>query len=216
MGDEEELLAHYLSNNRSFDHFQAGAMVLVEEGCWKTLIETSHYKEKKAADELSYKWDRLMETIYSTGSPLYEKVAREFARANRLERRFLVEAFMDAQKKACQIPMDSFRRIVGTSGATYLFLFEDDTSPHTSRLERLKLMCEMVRGLYPIFPKVLGIATDQHFCDTSHVDFCLFEQVEWTEEDDKRIKAMQERTGFQTNVTRSERTIRDFPNSARD
>ncbi|GAI57638.1 unnamed protein product, partial [marine sediment metagenome] len=96
LGGEEELLAFYLINNRSFKRFEKADHITIEEGSWKHLQKKPEYKEKKKADKISYYWDGIINRIHEGSSNEYKKVARELARHNRVQRRFLSKTFFEA------------------------------------------------------------------------------------------------------------------------
>ena len=84
---------------------------------------------------MSYIWDSIINRAHE-GSIEYEKVARELARPDRFERRYLSKAYVDAQIRAeSNTKYDAFRRTIAGSGVTYCFVFGDD--PNWAR-ENLK------------------------------------------------------------------------------
>jgi hypothetical protein len=60
IGGEEELLAYYLSNNRSFDKWENANTIVVDEGCWERFRNGEVYKAKKQADRVSHFWDGIL------------------------------------------------------------------------------------------------------------------------------------------------------------
>ena len=85
-GGEQELLAYYLMNQRSFGQLVKANVLLIEEGLWSELQKKPEYVAKKNEDKISYLWDEIINRAHS-GGDAYELVARELARRNRFERR---------------------------------------------------------------------------------------------------------------------------------
>ena len=99
LGGEEEMLAYYLINNRSFGELNESNHVLIQDGLLKDLQGRPEYKAKKQADEISYGWDNIIDRAHE-GSVEYERVARELARPNRFHRRYLSKIFIEAHMRA--------------------------------------------------------------------------------------------------------------------
>jgi hypothetical protein len=77
----------------------------------------------KEADEVSYGWDSIIDRLHESGSQRYERVARELARHNRFERRYLGKSFFDAHVRAHESDKPIFKRVMPLDGVTYCFLF---------------------------------------------------------------------------------------------
>jgi len=196
IGGEEELLASYLMNNRSFAKFEEADLIMIEEGFWKDLQSKPEYKAKKKADEISYTWDSIINRAHE-GSSEYEVIARELARPNRFHRRYLSKVYYDAHVQAHNDDThDLFRRILSGDGTTYCFLFGVDPEPRERRKVMLQAICLIARGVYPQNKKVLGIATEKKIRPTCSYDFCLMDIPEWTEENQKYIEQLQKDTGI--------------------
>jgi hypothetical protein len=175
-GGEEDLLAYYLLNGRSFSSLSEANTIFLEEGFWKETQQRSDFQAKKQADEISYEWDRLINLAHGTKSTEYELVAREMARTSRFGRRLLAKSFIDAhglaqdQREGLQ-----FRRVIPAEGITYCFLF-DDRPNRQHRATILKHLAFIARGKYPTNKKVLGIATERtiQLGHRSSYDFLLW------------------------------------------
>jgi len=195
-GGEEELLALYLGNNRSFESLNEATMVLIDEGSWEKFHNSPEYKEKQKQDKISYGWDGIINRVHEA-SPGYEVVARELARPNRFERRVLSKSYYDAYVLADNDEIHNlFRRTSDLNGVTYCFLFADDTKPRDYRKDMLKWMCYIARGKFKSNRKVIGIATEKKASPTLSYDFVLFDIPEWTEQNQKEIEKMQQKTGI--------------------
>ncbi len=197
IGGEQELLAVYVMNDRSFSRFDKSDHVLITEGSWEHLQNKSEYKAKKKADRISYGWDSMIDRAHDTPSEEYERVARELARPNRFERRYLSKAFLDAHIRAHKDNTHNlFRRITLGEGITYCFLFQDDLD---QRKAMLAAICWIGRGKYPQNKKVLGIATEMKIRPISSYAFCLLDMPTWTRENQENTERLQKETGIFVN-----------------
>jgi len=119
-------------------------------------------------------------------------VARELARPNRVQRRLLSKAFLDARVEAHNgITHNSYRRIVVSDDATYCFLLQDDPEPRERRKEHLGTICFIARGKNIKNKKVIGIATEKKNKPTCSYDFCLMYVPKWTNELQKQSENIQ-------------------------
>jgi len=199
LGGEEELLAVYLGNNRSFDKLNKATHVMIDQGSWEHFQNSPEYIEKKKQDEISYGWDSIINRIHEA-SPEYEKVARELAHPNRFERRVLSKDYLEAYTIAdADKEHPLFRRTFSQNGVTYCFLFADDSRPRDYRKGMLKSMCFVARGVYRENQKVIGIATEKKASPTCSYDFALLNIPEWTKENQKEMERIQHETGILLN-----------------
>lgn len=196
MSQENELLAFYLMNERSFEKFKEANLVVIEEGIWEELQKRPEYVAKKKEDYISYGWDEIINSAH-TGGEQYEKVARELARTNRFERRVLSKAFFDAHVKAHrENKRNHFRRIIKAKGVTYCFVFLDDPEPRNRRKNLLGTICFIARGLFQENKLVIGIATEMKIRRFRSLDFCLLDIPEWGIEQQKEMERLQKETGI--------------------
>jgi len=194
VGGEKELLAFYLFNNRSFDRFDNADHITIEEGSWEYLQNKPEYLAKKKEDKISYLWDGIISRAHESSSKEYELVARELARPNRVQRRLLSKAFLDARLKAHNDNTHNlFRRIVVSDDATYCFLLQDDPEPRQRRKEHLGTICFIARGKNKKNKKVIGIATEKKNNPTCSYDFYLMYIPEWTDELQKQAENIQKK-----------------------
>lgn len=212
LGGEEELLAYYLERGRTFESFNKPEHTMIQGGLWESLQNNPDYRAKKKADEISYGWDSIINRVHE-GSEKYELVAREIARPNRFQRRYLSKTFFDAHVRAHNDNNhDLFRRIMPGEGTTYCFLFQDDPEPREKRKVMLEAICFIARGKYQENKKVLGIATEKKFNPTCSYDFCFFDMPNWTEENQKNMERFQKSTGIFLNPVVIRTQEDEYPN----
>lgn len=169
--------------------------------------------KKKKADRISYSWDSIINRAH-TGSSKYEVVARELARPNRFERRYLSKVFMEAHVMAHEDKSgaDLFRRIMPSEGVTYCFLFMDDfEEPRNRRQAMLASIGYFARGKFPQNKKVIGIATEKKLRPVSSYDFVLVDVPVWTDEDQKKVDQLQKETGMFINPVMGEAHEDEYP-----
>lgn len=195
LGGEEELLASYLLNDRSFGWLKEPNTVMIAGGTWQEFISRVEYKEKKDADKIGYGWDSIIDRLHESGDALYERVARELARHTRFERRFLAKSFFDAHVVAHEGTKPIFRRLLASDEITYGFLFVDKNKSRDMRRKILEIFCFVARGMHAKGPKVIGIATEKQIEAEDSYDVLLLNVSEWTAEHQRRMEEMQARTG---------------------
>lgn len=214
LGGEQELLALYLMNNRSFEKLEKATHIMIDEGSWEHLQNMEEYKAKKKEDEISYGWDSMINIIHKT-SPEYEKVARELARPNRFKRRYLSKVYLGAHMKAHNDNKhDLLRRVLPMDDVTYCFLFQD--GPRERRIAMLSAICQIARVKSPENKKVIGIATEKKIRPRCSYDFCLVNIPELTEEYQKYINELQKDTGILTNPIFGYTHEEEYPKLAKD
>jgi len=213
-GGEEELLANYLMNKRSFDFLDGYNFVVIEDGSWGKFENAPENIARKEADKISYGWDSIIERAHE-GSLKYELVARELARPNRFERRCLGKCFYDAHVKAnnhCGQSGDAiFRRLQAGNDATYCYFFVGDDVPRDKRIPYLEIMCRIARGKVLKNTKVIGIATEGTFRRKCAYDFCLLIQETWTDEDQQWMESAQQKMGIFTSELELSEVEHEFP-----
>jgi len=198
-GEEQELLALYLQNNRSFDWIKEDMIVL--EGLWENFQKSEEYVKKKEEDKISYLWDRIINRAHEAAeeSPHYEKIARELARPNRFKRRILSKIFCEAHKRAHKDNRSDVvhRRTLPEDGTTYCFLFQDDPTERRERRKSiLSVLCMDARCRFQKNKKVLGIATEKKIRRICSYDFCLLEIPKWTKEWQQKMEKLQKDLGM--------------------
>jgi len=188
---EEELLAYYLMNDRSFKKLEKATFVAIEGGSWLNLQNNPKYLAKKREDAISYGWDDIINRA-NEGSSQYEKMARELARPNRFQRRYLSKVYYDAFVQAHNDNKgDLYRRILFSDETTYCFLFQDEKYPREKRKEMLLAICFFARGKHQKNSRVIGIATEKKIQLLCSYDFCFLNIPEWTEELQSKVEKLQ-------------------------
>jgi hypothetical protein len=202
LGGEEELLAYYLTHDRSFGEMATATALLLEEGGWIVLLKSPEYAAKRRADRISYGWDAMIDRVHERGSLQYERVARELARLNRFERRSLSRVFYEAHAQAHEDDAyDMLRRVIPMQDRTYCFLFADDPEPRDHRKALLQALCYVARGTFKANATVIGIATEKKLKPECTYDYLLLEMPKWSEADEQHTSRIREATGLLSNVT---------------
>jgi len=239
---EEDLLAHYFLN---FDDASKTYMIgvkgqehdglMIGEGEWRDFVEIGPYKRRKAFNQISYQWDRLIQKtgqnalngVLGGNSDVFHgrSAIHEMAKEPRLSRRVLCEMmarsitnFPDNAKglMSNQSFMPSFFPGIGY---VFLQLFHDkpgdyDTEYRPMRLRMLEFACGAAKLKWPHLTKVIGIGIDApKYSSTNSEDFILLDCEDWTAED----QAYYEETNatlhfFQTSALKERRVhATDFP-----
>ncbi len=208
-GSEEDLLALYLYNNRKFPCTQDE--INIRDGLWSAFIDKEQYKAKLEADGDSYGWDNLIDLLcedcfedfednynflWPIGGTLteVEKVVRIMARENRFNRRILGKHFKEFLNMSDKIRS---RACPSPSGIMYVFLATRHGESRDSRMNELSLRCFCIRGSYPEYKTLIGVATEKYIkgkgfsLDTGYYHFPTL-----TSEDMENIKEMRKELGF--------------------
>ncbi len=217
LGGEENLLGFYLQNNRSFERLAKVNGVALDDGVWAELQRDAGYQAKKLADRISYGWDSIIERAHE-GSSKYERVARELARPNRLERRTLAQSFYDMHVSAHEDTVHPIARRITVAkdpvpgrNTTYVFLFMDEALGRERRQEMLQGLCLVARDLQRPNRMVIGVATEKRLEPKCSYDFCLFDYPEWPEPMVKAAEQLREEFGFFKSPQRSESITHEYP-----
>jgi hypothetical protein len=163
---EEDLLAVYLQNGREFPDKDS---IFLDGGVWQSFSQSKQYEAKRDADEISYVWDRLIETFCQDqhaslllgGHDIdaVEQALRTMAREDRFTRRGLGKSFygfLEANQQG-----RARARIHPDPGlATYVFLGCPVDFPRKDRVAELKARCLIARWLHPDKAEVVGIAME--------------------------------------------------------
>jgi hypothetical protein len=212
-GGEKELLAHYILNERSLADLGNHSSVYIGEGAWEDLQNRPEYLAKQEADRISYGWDSMIDSVHLGVHPKYERIAREMAKLNRFDRRYMSQSFYDAHLSAHQsaAPRMTFKRVGSFKGTTFVFLFAGDAIAPFERKAALESLCFIARGMYLENKTVLGIQTEMEFRPECSYAWCFMEIDQWTEEHEVQRQQLQEETGFLTQLTESELTASEYP-----
>ncbi|MEN6384484.1 MAG: hypothetical protein ABFD79_04735 [Phycisphaerales bacterium] len=217
-GGEEEILGHYILNDKTFNCLNAVKpfTLYVEGGQWKQLQQRSEYKAKKKEDFISYYWDYLINICHTGDNSEYEIIAREMARSNRFERRIFSQQFIEANKLAHSKQAGiAYRRVSPSQkGITYCFLFYGNSvneSERNVRKKMLSIFCYITRGKIQENNKVVGIATDQYFNSKAAFDYCLIDIENWSDEDEELMKKNIKETGIFSGMQQKFQQYTEYP-----
>jgi len=206
-GGEEDLLAVYLYNGRSFSRGSDNTNVfVVEKGSWGKLLTMPEYINKKKADEISYGWDNLIEKFcedfydshLETDCSLseIEETLRGMARESRFNRRFLAKHFLDLVTNDKSQKVKS-RKLQSPSGVVYVFSIYNRGEDRQYRKADLGNRCFVARGVTPNCNTVIGIATEAYEGKPGFsLDAVYLYKPNWLEEDRLDCEKMQQELGY--------------------
>jgi len=194
-GGEEDMLAWYLANDRSFPTAATG-VVSIGSGLWEDFSAKPGYAAKCQANKSSLVWDSLIESVahyvltdtLEFGGTLTETelALRQMASETRYQRRVLGHAFEDFLIQSA--PSIRSRLVASESGTTYVFLATPHGTDRRDRVVELHARCFAARGRVLHNPTVIGIATEQYVKGAGHsLDVVGFFKPEWTLDDQKAL-----------------------------
>jgi hypothetical protein len=167
-GGEEDLLAWYLKEQRSFPA-DVNFMVL-QSGVWEDYDSRPEVKRKREANEISYTWDHLIDLVaeHWTSAPgvsredylKTEYVLRLMAAERRLQRRVLGEAFVGLLRAV--VRGEAISRLVFGGNQVYVFHWMPFRTVEDIRRNELLARCLVARRRYPDAAKIIGVGTDYH------------------------------------------------------
>jgi hypothetical protein len=209
---EEDLLAHYFNNfNAATKSYSIGPEdgdfdgLMIGEGEWRDFVESDRYKQRKAANNVSYLWDRLIQKtgenalkgVLGGNSNLFQgqSAIHEMAKEPRLSRRMICSMMVTAMNNFPDNAKGIVRNLTLMpsfySGVGYVFLqlFQEDRGDYDSeyrplRQKLLEFSCGAAKLKWPHLTKVIGIGIDapKHH-RTNSEDFILLNCEDWTQED---------------------------------
>lgn len=218
-GGEEDLLALYLQNGRTFS-FKTDQIIIVDN-LWDDFVKQIQYQLKKEKDILSYAWDNLINIFCNDflnnnlefGQSLkeVEKITRTMALEDRFGRRILSDTFLKFIELASKKKVKS-RYIASPSNKYYVFLASPHGENRKERIGELGLRCFVVRGLNSDCTCVIGIATEQYEKNKG----CSFDAIylfkdNWTPEDQKEFDRIQNEFGYFEKSVKSQRHEDEYP-----
>lgn len=221
-GGEEDLLAFYLSNDRKFP--QPTGFMIIGDNIWEDFYNSEPYKAKRKADEISYVWDKLIETVagfalkdellFGPNISETEFALRFLARETRLNRRSLGNALIDFLSSTKHI--DS-RLMLGESGIIYVFLAKLIGATRELRKTELEIRSFIAKDLFPKLPTVIGLATEiPNDSGRSTWDLMCIHKEAWTEEDHKSAILAKEKTGYFANQRIGKWEIDEYPSTTQE
>ena len=194
MGGEENLLAKYLENLRSFSWMDNYDNILIDDTVWPAFARNPQFLAKKLEDQVSYGWDSVIDRAHDGTSEHYQRLARELARPDRFTRRVISKSFLEAYGEYVETKPPIFRRLSAFGDTTYCFLFmEDGEGPRERRKAMLQLMCFVARGIPPMNKRIIGVATE---AANRSYDYCVRIQPGWSAEDEENKLKVQQATGI--------------------
>jgi len=232
---EEDLLAYYAVRiNENGDHdfvppnggtWADGEVIAIDGSHYSELVRNPQYIAKKAADQVSYLWDTLIEnftqhmlggtSIVIDGSEYNLKNGELAARHMALECRFQRRSHGEAIKGAMREGMNRdqfFRAMLPLKHSKenetaffflsmkYLDWMEERGGYEHYRKKRVQLMTAYAQGLlvkYSYLNRVVGIGTEPPKQGRgSSEDLMYAEQADWTEVDKRAIAAHCEELGI--------------------
>jgi hypothetical protein len=206
-GGEEDLLAYFLSNNRSFP--TEPDFIVFTNGIWDQFIKSKEYQTKKELNKRSYAWDALIEQLSTyfrenellTTHPLdtFEFVIRIMAKEDRFCRRMLSEVLFEFLNKSKEGV--SARIFPSPSGVTYLFQASNEDLDRKYRCMELELRCNLARGIVKENKIVVGIATERlRLGAGASWDVLYYRLDDWSVEAQQKFEQIQQMTGFFKNA----------------
>jgi hypothetical protein len=209
MGGEENLLAKYLENLRSFSWMDNYDNILIDDTVWPAFSRNPQFLAKKLEDQVSYGWDSVVDRAHDGTSEQYERLARELARPDRFTRRVISKSFLEAYSEYMETKPPIFRRLSAFGDTTYCFLFmEDGKGLREKRKAMLAVMCFVARGIPPMNKRVIGVATE---AENRSYDYCVRIQPEWSADDEANKLKIQQQIGIFVNPRRTTTNEDEYP-----
>jgi len=224
LGGEENLLAYYLQEGRSFPITKS--LVIIDGSMWEDFTAKKEYLVKKQKDRLSIAWDKTIETVYkgfdenrllfgpSSLSEIEESL-RVMAKEDRFSRRILSEKlfeFLGFGK-----PSFSRSRVLpspSSSDVIYIFLKYPLKEKRERRIAELADRCFIIRGEFLTTHKIIvGIATEEERGQGRSYDLCYVNKPDWTEDDERKKKELLE-FGYFENCEISRYHASEYPESS--
>lgn len=235
---EENLLALYLQNKRSFGNMEDANnvdMMMVDlEGVADELeASDKDYAEKLEADRWSEGWDELIEKKRAgllldgtaANSPEHDKFLQKMMSHNRFERRILGKHFFDAAMIASEYPyqeMFVYRRLVPQDdhNVTYLFLFfGDNSTPRETRQKMLYATALAAKQVMPQNDMLMAITTELHMIKTPNysLEWVMFDMPagEFEKEFGDDAREYREKLNIWKEPKMQKSTAWEYPSDAR-
>jgi hypothetical protein len=233
---EEELLAIYATKmNLQGEHDfvfpgDPNAFITVSTGHWDDFVRSPERKRQKAANEVSYAWDKLIEKFNGNvlGDTLYfeshnelsahEQNLRWLARENRTRRRLLIEALFGLIAKTPSNQRGT--RVVAPSnvGEPY-FVFHISPPPSNTTYEKYRELrrltledyCKVVKLKCPDAQHIVGLALESGVPDEISEDLIYLDVTDWTPERQEEAEQIQQERGFLKKTNQFESVVNEFP-----
>lgn len=219
LGPENNILGYYLLNGKKFP--ADVDLLMIDDTFWEGLAQREEYKRKKAADIVSYDWDRLIELYVGPNRELLgepdeqltgmERALRAMAREDRVSRRMLASAMRDFVEQAIDSRFRS-RTICGESGVIYVLIFFHPTEDRQRRVAVLNDRIGLARHTVGSGHTVIGIGFVQNepnavtVCELGYLD-----ATDWSVEDDARAERLKAERNFEAQLTCRSLTGWEYP-----
>jgi hypothetical protein len=239
---EEDLLAHYFLNyDEAEKSYRIGPkdgnynFVMVGEGEWRDFVTSAPYQRRKADNQVSYAWDKLIQktgrnaligTLGGNSDVFRGKSAiHEMAKEPRLSRRALsqlmlttINSFPDNATGPMR-QMSFLPSFFKDRGYVFLQVYHPnpgdyDTEYRPIRSGMLEIACGAAKLKFPQLKKVIGIAIDApKYASTNSEDFILMDCENWTDEQRAHYEvANEELRFFRTDALKERRmSMTEFP-----
>jgi hypothetical protein len=203
-GSEEDILAFYLHQNRSFP--ENGDLLFFGDDLWKEVSNKEEYKIKKELDKISIFWDSLIEEFINLRDPSIVKIPgyfdptneniefalRTLAKENRFSRRVLSQEFFDFHDH----PEIVSRIVESINGIIYVFLKAPISVERRDRIAELSLRCYIAKSKMLDKNIFIGIATEDDISKGHSSDLVYFNFTKWTDDDSRKTEKMSRDLGF--------------------
>jgi hypothetical protein len=206
-GGEENLIAYFISQGRSFP--KDADMFIVGSDMWDGLRQSEQYRLKQEADQESYVWDILIESViddhinerfeitFNNENQDQELALRTMARENRFSRRLLGKSLreflqLNADKKVRSRKMNS------PSGITYVFLGREPLDLKSRKAELLA-RCLIARRDHPENKTVIGIGMSGYIAEKGFsLELVYVSMPEFRDEEHNSLLELREIAGYFT------------------
>lgn len=212
---EENLLAVYLHRRRKLPSDMHS--MIVEDGLWSEICAKPEFIARKFEDQVSYTWDRLIETVIRNSDVAleaglsqdqYEMVARTMAAESRFQRRLLGFSFISLLEKKQSLT----RFVKSESGVGYVFGIYPGDYAREQRTANLGIRCFVARS--PLVfgcETIIGIATEVYDPSGYSLDVIYQHLPEWTNADEEKALELKQQLGILSEPTVWHVSMDEFP-----
>lgn len=226
-GNEDDLLAVYLSSNRSFGELTGeGPAIRIILGAWADYAASSEYALKKNADEDSYIWDTLIDILhddFASGNIEFgddlesiDRSTRVMAREDRFQRRLLGKQFLSFISD----PTVLSRFVPSPSGLGCVFLKRRHGEGRRFRTAELAGRCYVARDMLAALGQpgpVVGLATEVPEKGSGFsLDCILLDCPIWDADAHSEAIRLQEQFGYFRAPTATRFSEDEYPRSRPD
>jgi len=232
---EEDLLGYYLKHLNEHEEHDFVVppeydCIIIDEGLWWDFIHSPERRAQLAADQISYRWDALIEsfskhilenTQYYTTHPRIddsERIIRFLARESRTRRRLLAGSLLELIERTPE-SYKATRVVLPSRGSDpyYIFLLLPNihaTSYAEYREVRRKLLeayCLVTKLRFPDALDIVGIATETGLSKSRSEDALYLDARDWGAEIKEEATKLQRDLGLLTNTTECHTTVNEYP-----